>query len=72
MVSCSSLSSFWSIVAAAFRSSAPPQEEQKRPVGDTFAPQDEQYMGSGILSPEDGPARFAAKAHIESYEMRST
>jgi hypothetical protein len=72
MVSCSALNSFVSIVAAAFRSSAPPQVEQNRPVGDAFAPQEEQYMGSEILSPGDGPARFVAKAQIESYEMRST
>jgi hypothetical protein len=72
MVSCSALNSFVSIVAAAFRSSAPPQVEQNRPVGDAFAPQEEQYMGSEILSPRDGPMRFVAKAHIDNYEMRST
>ncbi|MGC1492023.1 MAG: hypothetical protein WA798_11690 [Candidatus Acidiferrum sp.] len=47
IVSWSTLRSFESIVAAAFRSSAPPQEEQNRLLVETCAPQEEQYMGSG-------------------------
>jgi len=45
MVSWSALSSFESIVAAVLVSSDPPQEEQNRPVGETCAPQEEQYIG---------------------------
>jgi hypothetical protein len=33
------------MVAAALRSMDPPQEEQNRPVEETCAPQEEQYMG---------------------------
>src|SRR5580692_3920526 len=44
MVSCSAARSFESMVAAAFRSRAPPQAEQNRPVEETCAPQEEQYM----------------------------
>lgn len=50
MVSCAPLSSFESMVAAAFRSSAPPQAEQNRPDEETCAPQEEQYMGGEILA----------------------
>ena len=50
MVSCAPFSSSESMVAATFRSSAPPQEEQNRPVEETCEPQEEQYMGGEILS----------------------
>src|SRR5580704_8826208 len=49
IVSCSALRSFESIVAAALRSSAPPHVEQNRPLEETCAPQEEQYIGSEIL-----------------------
>lgn len=49
MVSCSPLKSLESIVAAAFRSSAPPHVEQKRAFEDACVPQEEQYMGGAIL-----------------------
>lgn len=45
MVSCSALKSFESKVAAVFTSIDPPHEEQNRPVEETCAPQEEQYMG---------------------------
>ncbi len=45
MVSCSALSSSESMVAAAFGSSDPPHVEQNRPLEETCAPQEEQYMG---------------------------
>src|SRR5580704_14832961 len=50
IVSCSALRSFESIVAAVFTSRAPPQAEQNRPLEETCAPQEEQYMGGEILS----------------------
>ena len=49
MVSCAPFTSSESMVAAVFRSSAPPQEEQNRPDEETCAPQEEQYMGGEIL-----------------------
>ncbi len=49
MVSCTPFSSSESMVAAAFRSSAPPQAQQNRPDEETCAPQEEQYMGGEIL-----------------------
>jgi hypothetical protein len=49
IVSCAALRSFESMVAAVFRSSAPPQVEQNRPLEETCAPQEEQYMGGAIL-----------------------
>jgi len=45
MVSCSALKSFESMVDAVFRSIDAPHEEQNRPVEETCAPQEEQYMG---------------------------
>lgn len=76
MVSCSTLRSFESIVAAAFRSSAPPQMEQNRPLEETCAPQEEQYMGRpdsiiarGVTaSYSQGPVKDANV----NQEMRST
>jgi hypothetical protein len=49
IVSPAALRSFESIVAAAFRSIAPPQVEQNRPFEETCEPQEEQYMGGVIL-----------------------
>ncbi len=49
MVSCSGLRSFESMVGAVLRSRAPPQVEQNRPLEETCAPQEEQYMGGEIL-----------------------
>jgi hypothetical protein len=72
IVSCSALKSFESMVGAAFRSRAPPQDEQKRPVEETCAPQEEQYMGGEILPLGEGSLRIDAKAPCENYEMRST
>jgi hypothetical protein len=54
------------------RSSAPPQVEQNRPVEETCAPQEEQYMGGGILPLPEGSLRMDANALGENYEMRST
>jgi hypothetical protein len=62
MVSCSLLRSFESMVAAALRSRAPPQVEQNRPLEETCAPQEEQYMGGQILSSREASLRTAAKA----------
>jgi hypothetical protein len=72
MVSCSALRSFESMVAAALRSRAPPQVEQNRPLEETCAPQEEQYMGGEILSSREAALRTAAKAPDENYEIRST
>jgi len=44
MVSCSELSSSESMVAARFKSTDAPQEEQNRPVEEIGVPQEEQYM----------------------------
>jgi hypothetical protein len=60
------------MVAAVFRSSAPPQAEQNRPLEETCAPQEEQYMGGEILPLREGPLRTALYARAENYEMRST
>jgi hypothetical protein len=72
IVSCSALRSFESIVGAAFRSRAPPHVEQNRPLEETCAPQEEQYIGSEILPLREGSLRTDAKAPSEIYEMRST
>jgi hypothetical protein len=72
MVSCSGLSSLESMVADVLRSRAPPQAEQNRPLEDTCAPQEEQYMGGEILPLREGPRRTGLHAHGENYEMRST
>jgi len=72
IVSCSALRSFESMVGATLRSSAPPQEEQNRPVEETCAPQEEQYMGGEILPLPEGSLRMDAIAPDENYEMRST
>lgn len=72
MVSCSAVRSFESMVAAALRSRAPPQVEQNRPLEETCAPQEEQYMGGEILSSPGASLRTAAKAPDNNYEMRST
>jgi hypothetical protein len=72
IVSCSGLRSFESMVAAALRSSAPPHVEQNRPLEETCAPQEEQYMGSAILPPREASQRTGSKAHDARYEMRST
>src|SRR5580692_4246847 len=44
IVSCSALRSLESMVGAALRSRAPPQVEQNRPLEETCAPQEVQYM----------------------------
>ena len=69
MVSCSTFRSSESMVAAALISIDPPQEEQNRPVEETCAPQEEQYMGrrDSITA-----GQLAAMARGEYYEMRST
>ncbi len=72
MVSCAALRSFESIVAAAFKSSAPPQVEQNRPLEETCAPQEEQNMGGAILPLWDVLQRAEAQAPEKNYEMRST
>src|SRR5580700_1697213 len=72
MVSCSAPRSFESRVAAALRSRAPPQVEQNRPLEETCAPQEEQYMGGEILSSRKASLRTAAEAPDTNYEMRST
>ncbi len=72
IVSCSALRSFESMVAAALRSSAPPQVEQNRPLEETCAPQEEQYMGGAILPPREASRRTGSKAADVGYEMRST
>ncbi len=72
IVSCSALSSSESMVASRFRSRDPPQVEQNRPWEETCAPQEEQYMGSEILSLREGPLRPVVHAFEETYEMRST
>ena len=71
MVSCSVLKSFESVVAAVLRSRAPPQVEQNRPLEETCAPQEEQYMGGEILSSRKASLRTSAEAP-DNYEMRST
>jgi len=72
MVSCSGLSSLESMVAAVFRSRAPPQVEQNRPLEETCAPQEEQYMGGEILPSGRVRGETAAKTPSAIYEMRST
>jgi len=72
IVSCSALGSFESMVAAALRSRAPPQVEQNRPLEETCAPQEEQYMGGEILPLREGPLRTAPRSPDKNYEMRST
>jgi len=72
IVSCSALSSSESMVAAMFGSRDPPQVEQNRPLEETCAPQEEQYMRSEILSLREGSLRPVAHAFEETYEMRST
>jgi len=72
MVSCSGLRSLESMVAAVFRSRAPPQAEQNRPLEETCAPQEVQYMGGEILSLRAALLRTAARVAGENYEMRST
>ena len=72
MVSCSGLSSLESMVAAVFRSRAPPQAEQKRPLEETCAPQEVQYMGGEILPSGRVRGETAATTPSETYEMRST
>jgi hypothetical protein len=62
MVSCSTHISFESIVDATFRSSAPPQVEQNRPLEETCAPQEEQNMGGAILPLREGSRRADALA----------
>jgi hypothetical protein len=61
MVSCSEPSSFESRVAAVLRSRAPPQVEQNRPLEETCAPQEEQYMGDEILPLQKDLLRTVAK-----------
>jgi hypothetical protein len=72
IVSCSALKSFESMVGAALRSRAPPQVEQNRPVEETCAPHEEQYMGGEILPLRKGLLRPDAKPPDENYETRST
>ena len=48
------------MAAAVLRSRAPPQEEQNRPVEETCAPQEEQYMGGEILPLRKGSLRTVA------------
>jgi hypothetical protein len=72
MVSCSALRSFESMVAAALRSSAPPHVEQNRPLEETCAPQEEQYMGGEILPPREASQRTGSRARDAGYEIRST
>jgi hypothetical protein len=67
IVSCSALRSFESMVGAALRSSAPPQVEQNRPLEETCAPHEEQYIGSEILSLPEGSPRTDAKTPCENY-----
>src|SRR5271165_4165996 len=61
IVSCSAFRSFESIVAAAFRSSDPPHVEQNRPLEETCAPQEEQYMRGAILPPREALQRLARR-----------
>jgi hypothetical protein len=49
------------MVAAAFKSRAPPHVEQNRPFEETCAPHEEQYIGGEILSLREGLQRIAAK-----------
>ncbi len=67
MVSCSALKSCESMVAAELRSRAPPQMEQNRPLEETCAPQEEQYMGGEILSSREASLRTSAKAPDRNY-----
>ncbi|MGH7836562.1 MAG: hypothetical protein ACREQC_01910 [Candidatus Binataceae bacterium] len=62
MVSWSALSSLESIVAAVLGSSDPPHVEQNRPVGETCAPQEEQYMGGLDSIIAEWPAAVATDA----------
>ena len=50
IVSWSKVSSLESMVAAGLTSRVPPHVEQNRPLEETCAPQEEQYMGGAILS----------------------
>jgi hypothetical protein len=61
MVSCSALRSFESMVAAVFRSRAPPHVEQNRPFEETCAPQEEQYIRGEILALREASRRVPAK-----------
>jgi hypothetical protein len=72
IVSCSALRSFESMVAAVFRSRELPHVEQNRPLEETCAPQEEQYMGGAILPLRERPPRPDAQTPGENYEIRST
>jgi hypothetical protein len=72
IVTCSELRSFESMVAAVLRSRASPHDEQNRPLEETCAPQEEQYMGGAILSLREGSLRTGAKPPGTNYAMRST
>jgi hypothetical protein len=72
IVACSALRSFESMVAAALRSRAPPHVEQNRPLEETCAPQEEQYMEGAILPPREASQRIGSKAPDARYEIRST
>jgi hypothetical protein len=50
------------MVAATFRSSAPPQVEQNRPLEETCAPHEEQNIGGAILPLREGSQRAEARA----------
>ena len=60
------------MVGAALTSSAPPHVEQNRPLEETCAPQEEQYIGSEILPLREGSLRTEREGLSENYEMRST
>jgi len=62
-VSCSALKSLESTVAAVFRSIDAPQEEQNRPVEETCAPQEGQYMGRRDSTIEVSHAAIAKDDH---------
>jgi hypothetical protein len=75
MVSCSALTSFESMVCAVLKSRAPPHVEQNRPLEETCAPHEEQYIRNEILSLVVGERRVAANSSDSintRYEMRST
>src|SRR5580692_7987255 len=74
MVSSSALRSLESMVAAVFRSRAPPQAEQNRPFEETCAPQEEQYMGCEILSlprADREPPRSPRRALGDAFHQHS-
>src|SRR5271154_6202784 len=62
IVSCSTLRSFESMVGATLRSRAPPHVEQNRPLEETCAPQEVQYIGSAILPSREALQRTGSKA----------